>query len=125
MINGSVLGSELLMPPVLPSGLAYTQELNHSIFDIQFSSVTQSRPNLCDSMNCSTPGLPVHHQIPEFTQTHVMSIESFDIREQFSQLTFRSILLKEKKSAKIYLILLYRIFHVYVHEFNDVLTPNM
>ena len=37
----------------------------------QFSSVTQSYPTLCDSMSCSTPGLPVHHQLPEFTQTHV------------------------------------------------------
>ena len=38
---------------------------------LTFSSVTQSCPTLCDSMNCSTPGLPVHHQLPEFTQTHV------------------------------------------------------
>ena len=38
---------------------------------IQFSSVTQSCPTLCDPMNCSTLGLPVHHQLPEFTQTHV------------------------------------------------------
>ena len=38
---------------------------------IQFSSVTQSCLTLCDPMNCSTPGLPVHHQLPEFTQTHV------------------------------------------------------
>ena len=38
---------------------------------VQFSSVTQLCPTLCDSMNCSTPGLPVHHQLPEFTQTHV------------------------------------------------------
>ena len=38
---------------------------------IQFSSVTQSCPTLCDPMNCSAPGLPVHHQILEFTQTHV------------------------------------------------------
>ena len=38
---------------------------------IQFSSVTQSCPTLCDPMNCSTPGLPVYHQLPEFTQTHV------------------------------------------------------
>ena len=37
----------------------------------QFSSVTQSRPTLCNPMDCSTPGLPVHHQLPEFTQTHV------------------------------------------------------
>ena len=38
---------------------------------VQFSSVAQSCPTLCDSMNRSTPGLPVHHQLPEFTQTHV------------------------------------------------------
>ena len=39
--------------------------------DIQFSSVAQLCPTLCDPMDCSTPGLPVHHQLPEFTQTHV------------------------------------------------------
>ena len=38
---------------------------------IQFSSVTQSCLTLCDPMNHSTPGLPVNHQLPEFTQTHV------------------------------------------------------
>ena len=38
---------------------------------VQFSSVSQLRLTLCDSMDCSTPGLPVHHQLPEFTQTHV------------------------------------------------------
>ena len=38
---------------------------------VQFSSVAQSYPTLCDHMNPSTPGLPVHHQLPEFTQTHV------------------------------------------------------
>ena len=37
----------------------------------QFSSVTQSCPTLCDPVNCNTPGLPVHHQLLEFTQTHV------------------------------------------------------
>ena len=37
----------------------------------QFSSVTQSCPTLCDPMNHSTPGLPVHHQLLKFTQTHV------------------------------------------------------
>ena len=36
-----------------------------------FSSVTQSCPTLCNPMNRSMPGLPVHHQLPEFTQTHV------------------------------------------------------
>ena len=38
---------------------------------VQFSSVTQSCPTLCDSMNHSTPGLPILHQLPESTQTHV------------------------------------------------------
>ena len=38
---------------------------------IQFSSVAQSCLTLCDSMNRSMPGLPVHHQHPEFTQTHI------------------------------------------------------
>ena len=37
----------------------------------QIRSVVQSCPTLWDPMNCSTPGLPVHHQLPEFTQTHV------------------------------------------------------
>ena len=37
---------------------------------VQFSSVAQSCPTLCDLVNCSTPGLPVHHQLPDFTQTH-------------------------------------------------------
>ena len=40
----------------------------------QIRSVTQSCPTLCDPMNHSTPGLPVHHQLPEFTQTHVHQV---------------------------------------------------
>ena len=51
--------------------LWYTYTMEHSI---QFSSVAQSCPTLCDPMNCSTPGLPVHHQLPEFTQTHVLQV---------------------------------------------------
>ena len=38
---------------------------------LQLSSVAQSCPTLCDPMNCTTPGLPVHHQLPESAQTHV------------------------------------------------------
>ena len=49
---------------------ALNLERNH-LSSVQFSSVTQSCPTLCDPMNCSTPGLPVHHQLPESTQTHV------------------------------------------------------
>ena len=40
----------------------------------QIRPVTQSCPTLCDPMNCSTPGLPVQHQLPEFTQTHVHQV---------------------------------------------------
>ena len=41
---------------------------------VQFSSLAQSCPTLCDPMNCSTPGFPVHHQLPEFTQTQVHQV---------------------------------------------------
>ena len=43
---------------------------------VQFSSVTQSCPTLCDPMNRSTPGLPVHHHLPESTQTHVHQVSN-------------------------------------------------
>ena len=41
---------------------------------VQFSSVAQSCPTLCNPMNRSMPGLPVHHQLPEFTQTHIHQV---------------------------------------------------
>ena len=41
---------------------------------VQFTSVAQSCLTLCDPMNCSMPGLPVHHHLPEFTQTHVRQV---------------------------------------------------
>ena len=44
------------------------------LFSVQFSSVAHSCPTLFDPMNHSTPGLPVHHQLPEFTQTHVHQV---------------------------------------------------
>ena len=46
-------------------------EVCNPALSVQFSSVTQSCPTLCDPMNRSTPGLPVHHQLPEFTQALV------------------------------------------------------
>ena len=49
----------------------YTYSILVPIVSVQYSSVTQSCPTLCDPMNHSTLGLPVHHQLPEFTQTHV------------------------------------------------------
>ena len=48
----------------------------HSFHSLQFSSVAQSCPTLWDPINCSTPGLPVHHQLPESTQTHVHCVSN-------------------------------------------------
>ena len=49
----------------------YMSFVHFSVLSIQFSSVSQSCPTLWDPMNCSMPGLPVHHQLLESTQTHV------------------------------------------------------
>ena len=46
-----------------------------SVVSVQFSSVPQSGPTLCDPMNCSMPVLPVHPQHPEFTQTHMHLVD--------------------------------------------------
>ena len=48
--------------------------IDHEISSVQFTSVAQSCLTLCDPMNRSTPGLPVHHRLPEFTQTHVHQV---------------------------------------------------
>ena len=49
--------------------------ISHEVISVQFSSVAQSCLTLCDPMSCSTPGLPVHHQLLEFTQTHVHRVD--------------------------------------------------
>ena len=51
-----------------------SKELKENMRTVQFSSVAQSCLTLCNPMNCSTPGLPVHHQLPEFTHTHVHQV---------------------------------------------------
>ena len=51
--------------------LFFFSRIQTRISSVQFSSVVQSCPTLCDPMNRSKPGLPVHHQLLEFTQTHV------------------------------------------------------
>ena len=48
--------------------------LGHIACTVQFSSVTQSCLTLCDPMDCSTPGFPVHYQFPELTQSHVHQV---------------------------------------------------
>ena len=51
------------------------EELKNLLMKVKSQSeVTQSCPTLCDPMNRCTPGLPVHHQLPEFTQTHVHQV---------------------------------------------------
>ena len=75
--NHSAWMSSKHCPCVSKTELLYFQNLvlQKSIFptqpSVQFSSVAQSCPTLCDPMNRSTPGLPVHHHLPKFTQTHV------------------------------------------------------
>ena len=57
-----------ISPLLFLEAISFSSKYRESV---QFSSVAQSCPTVCDPMNCSTPGLPVHHQLPEFTQTHV------------------------------------------------------
>ena len=69
------LNPSLLIPGSVVFLLQKLQYLSFFVFlqfsSVQFSSFAQSCPTLCNPMNRSTPGLPVHHQLPEFTQTHV------------------------------------------------------
>ena len=60
--------SQVNVPPFLPLSLI------HAAINNGFSSVTQLCPTLCDLMDCSTPGLPVHHHFPEFSQTQVRQV---------------------------------------------------
>ena len=60
--------------PSLLNQFIYSFTYLKHLSSVQFSSVAQSCPTLCDPMNRSTPGLPVHHQLPEFTQTQVHQV---------------------------------------------------
>ena len=64
-------GWEVLHWVVLQYYSLYINSAIYMYYIFQFSSVAQSCPTLCDPMNRSTPGLPVHHQLLEFIQTHV------------------------------------------------------
>ena len=59
------------LEPVIQSEVSQKEKDKYHIISDQIRSVTQSCPTLCDPMNHSTPGLPVHHQLLEFTQTFV------------------------------------------------------
>ena len=70
---------ELSCPQLLPATISMAQQttlLWIYRFSQSVSSVAQSCPTLCDTMNCRTPGLPVHQQLPEFTQTHVHRVRT-------------------------------------------------
>ena len=58
-----------MMKTLQKLGIAYL-----NVSSVQISSVTQSCPTLCNPMNHNMPGLPLHHQLPEFTQTHVHQV---------------------------------------------------
>ena len=70
----NIIFSPLYTPHSLinPWQFSYAITLETMLCSVQFSSVDQSCPTLCNPMNRSTPGLPVHHQLPEFTQTHAI-----------------------------------------------------
>ena len=72
------MGSLSLLQGIFPTqklsqGLLHCRRILYQL-SYQFSSVSQSCPTLCDPMNCSTPSLPAHHQLPEFTQTNVHQV---------------------------------------------------
>ena len=60
-----------LIQPLWKTVWRFLKKLGMKPPPVQFSSVAQLCLTLCNPVNCSTPGLPVHHQLPEFTQTHV------------------------------------------------------
>ena len=81
--------------PLAPTGLVYQSlpreggslEEKQWCVQFSFSSVTQSCPTLCNAMNHSTPGLPVHHQLPKFTQTHIHRVsDGLKSNEELSEL---------------------------------------
>ena len=75
--------SRVQVGPWVPCrSLTFTVRVCHH----QFSSVSQSCLTLCDPMDCSMPGLPVHHQLPEFTQTHVHPTVSSSVLPFWSHL---------------------------------------
>ena len=67
---GSVLGWRTKIPHAEQGGKKKGPQASCD-FISQFSSVAQSCPTICDPTDCSMPGIPVHHQLPELTQTHV------------------------------------------------------
>ena len=79
VLHVQFIGNSLCFNPeaALSAGFTHRHDLglSQSISPrLQFSSVIQSCPTLCDPMDCSMPGFPVHHQLPELAQTHVHQV---------------------------------------------------
>ena len=70
----SVLMRWMKLEPIIQSEVSQKEKHQYSTRSDQIRSVTQSCLTLCDPMNHSTPGLPVHHQLLEFTETHVYRV---------------------------------------------------
>ena len=68
---GWTFHEQILWRSCLGKVINLNKELRFWVHSVQVSSVAQSCLTLCDPMNCSMPGLPIHHQIPESNQTHV------------------------------------------------------
>ena len=84
---------------------------------VQFSSVAQSCPTLCDPMNRSTPGLPVHHQLPEFTQTRVHRVS--DAIQPSHPWSSPSSLAPNNTLLNEYSLLLLNSFYVIIKQLNS------
>ena len=69
-------GSEVKASACSAGDLGDVNRFTVNIASVPFISVAQLCPTLCNPMNCGTPSLPVHHQLPEFTQTHIESVLS-------------------------------------------------
>ena len=70
---GLSVGALVLGSPSL-AGETCQLQIAFAMWYVQFSSVSQSCPTFCHPMNCSRPGFPVHHKLPEFTQTHIHGV---------------------------------------------------
>ena len=75
--NNNIYSSQFCQQPKCPLTEEWIKKMWYLFtmkYSVQFSSVAQSCPTLCYPMDRSTPGLPVHHHLPEFTQTHVHQV---------------------------------------------------
>ena len=69
-------GMDFRLTKILKNLKWQVDEYSAYFISVQFSTFAQSCPTLCDPMNGSTPVLPIHHQLPEFTQTHVHCVDN-------------------------------------------------